>query len=126
LSIVLPFNIFSAVYFPGGDMALTKRRQQMFSLVEAHRRSGLSRKEFCSKHGIALSTFSWWQHEYRKNGRSVKSASPSDEAATFVPISGPHAGAAVEYQFADGSLVRIPCSIGQSLLLSIVQSLRAQ
>jgi hypothetical protein len=107
-------------------MALTKRRRQMFSLVEAHRRGGLSRKEFCSKHGVPISTFSWWQHEYRKNGRDVKSVSSSDESATFVPISGPHAGAAIEYQFSDGSVVRIPCSVGQSLLVSIVQGLRGQ
>lgn len=104
-------------------MALTKRRQQMFSLVEAHRSSGLARKEFCSKHRVSVSTFSWWQHEYRKSHSAQK---PMSQAPTFTPIAGPHASAEVEYQFADGSIVRIPCSVGQTTLVSILQGLRAQ
>ena len=104
-------------------MALTKRRRQMFSLVEAHRRGGLSKKAFCQKHGVALSTFSWWQHEYRKSdGRKDGASEPS----TFMPVAGPVAGASVEYRFSDGSMVRIPCSVGQSTLVSILHVLREQ
>ena len=33
-------------------MEMTERRREMFALVEASEGSGLSRKEFCSRHGL--------------------------------------------------------------------------
>lgn len=102
-------------------MALTKRRQEMYALVEAYGGSSQSRKDFCAQHRISVSTFSWWQHEYRKSHAGAVSRHNS---AAFLPIAGPRANASVEYQFGDGSVVRIPCSVGQAMLVSILQGLR--
>ena len=44
-----------------GAGAARRSPAQWRSLVEAFSRSDETRKQFCTRHGVALSTFDWWQ-----------------------------------------------------------------
>ena len=39
---------------------MKERREYMFTLVRQWRESGLTRKEFCSQHGISMAKFGYW------------------------------------------------------------------
>ena len=41
-------------------------------MVEEFRASGLTRREFCSQRGIALTTFDYWRQQLRSKPRLVK------------------------------------------------------
>lgn len=101
---------------------MTKRRREMFALVEACDGSGLSRKEFCSRHGVGVSTFSWWRSEYRRCRRVKEGA--DNASPSFVAVAGSAATQSVEYRYSDGATVRIPMSLGAAQVGSIVRELR--
>ena len=103
-------------------MEMTKRRREMFALVEACDGSGLSRKEFCSRHGVGVSTFSWWRSEYRRCRRAREGTNKS--GPSFVAVAGTAATQSVEYRYSDGTTVRIPTALGASQVGSIVRELR--
>ena len=63
---------------------LTRRAEEMFSLIERFNSSGLNRKVFCEQNSVAYSTFQWWQHQYRH--REKISAVRDSPANDFVPI----------------------------------------
>jgi hypothetical protein len=50
----------------------TNRRAEMRRVVEEFAASGLTRREFCSQRGIALTTFDYWRGQFRATPRLVK------------------------------------------------------
>ena len=59
----------------------TDRRSEMRRVVEEFRASGLTRREFCSQRGIALTTFDYWRRQLRSKPRLVKVEVAQPEAA---------------------------------------------
>jgi hypothetical protein len=85
--------------------------------VNAHARSGETRRRFCARHDIALSTFAWWQQRVRAKARSAV-APPYDDADTnalFVELAAPAqvapepspAAWAVELELGAGVVLRL-------------------
>ncbi len=103
-------------------MEMTKRRREMFALVEGCDVSGLSRKEYCSRHGVKQSTFQWWLSEYRRAQRA--SGGGGKDNPGFVAVAGSAATQSVEYRYSDGTTVRIPAALGAAQVGSIVRELR--
>jgi hypothetical protein len=50
----------------------TDRRAEMRRVVEEFRASGLTRRDFCSQRGIAITTFDYWRQQLRSKPRLVK------------------------------------------------------
>jgi hypothetical protein len=50
----------------------TDRRSEMRRVVEEFRAGGLTRGEFCSQRGLALTTFDYWRRQFRSKPRLVK------------------------------------------------------
>jgi hypothetical protein len=46
-------------------------------LISTFKRSGETRRAFCTRHGIALSTFAWWQGRERTRISTTPSAAPA-------------------------------------------------
>jgi hypothetical protein len=63
----------------------TDRQAEMRKIVEEFRASGLTRREFCSQRGIALTTFDYWRGQLRSTSRLVKVevARPETAAQSF-------------------------------------------
>jgi hypothetical protein len=50
----------------------TDRRAEMRRVVEEFLSSGLTRREFCSRRGIPLTTFDYWRGQLRSQPRLLK------------------------------------------------------
>lgn len=99
------------------------RRQQMFSLVEAYRASNQSRKEYCLAHKVPLSTFGWWQHQYRIAKHKAKAES-SNNTPGFLRLVTSHVTGSFELCYPDGTTVRFPPGIENERFVSMVRQLR--
>jgi hypothetical protein len=53
-----------------------RRRTEAEQLVEAFESSGLGRREFCLKHGVALGTLDYWRKRRRQERDKVGSKRP--------------------------------------------------
>jgi hypothetical protein len=61
----------------------TNRRSEMRRVVEEFAASGLTRREFCSRRGLALTTFDYWRGQLRSTPRLVKVEVARAEAAAL-------------------------------------------
>lgn len=69
----------------------TRRSEaQWRALFLAFETSGETRRRFCARHGVALSTFDWWRRRLREPAGSV-SVAPLRSAALFVELTAPMA-----------------------------------
>jgi hypothetical protein len=104
--------------------SIQKRIRKRRALVKLFRASGMTRRAFCSRNKIALSTLDWWLRKLRdeQNGSSV----PAEEKKIplFIPItherSGAH-GSVVEIHFPDGRKLILPASVGIEDVVRIVR-----
>jgi hypothetical protein len=51
---------------------LTERALEMKRVVEEYGKSGLRRREFCERRGMALTTFDYWRRELAARPKLVK------------------------------------------------------
>ena len=58
------------------------------ALIQAFSRSGVTRSQFCTRHGLALSTFDWWRSRLRRASatRSESNPPPTPAKALFVEL----------------------------------------
>jgi putative transposase len=59
------------------------------ALMRAYARGGWTRKQFCTHHGVALSTFDWWRRRLRQDSptrAASRSSSPAQANALFVEL----------------------------------------
>jgi hypothetical protein len=45
-----------------------RSKEEIRGLVEGFAKSGLTRRAYCAKHGIGMSTLDYWRRAYRKQG----------------------------------------------------------
>ena len=86
----------------------TRRATEMRRTVEEWEASGLSRRAFCEKRGIAITTFDYWRRELASRPRMVKvEVAGADSAAPrFALLLGN--GRRIECgSLADGELARL-------------------
>ena len=70
---------------------------QMFAIIEAWRRSGLSKKIFCLEQQITYHRFHYWHQRYRRFNTPVGNDGPA-----FIPLELPSATASFELIYPDG------------------------
>jgi hypothetical protein len=51
---------------------LTRRAEEMKRVVEEYGKSGLTRREFCQRRGMAVTTFDYWRRELAGKPKLVK------------------------------------------------------
>ncbi len=58
------------------------------ALIQAFSHSGVTRSQFCTRHGVALSTFDWWRRRLRRASatRPEPNTPPSPAKALFVEV----------------------------------------
>lgn len=83
---------------PDAPRRTRRTERQWRSLIRAQARSRQSRKAFCARHGVALSTFDWWRRRLREEefageaSDPVAAESPTLIAPTFVELTRPPSG----------------------------------
>lgn len=70
------------VFVRGGARRSEMQWRSLFSAFET---SGETRRRFCARHGVALSTFDWWRKRLREQARPA-SAAPLHSEALFVEL----------------------------------------
>jgi hypothetical protein len=43
-----------------------RSKEEIGKIVEGFAKSGLTRREYCAKHGVAMTTLDYWRREHRK------------------------------------------------------------
>ncbi len=56
------------------------------ALMRAFSQSGMTRAQFCDRHGLVLSTFAWWRSHLRHESTAVSETTPAPASALFVEL----------------------------------------
>jgi hypothetical protein len=75
----------------GAGRQARRSAQEWRALLETHQRSGETRRRFWARHGIALSTFGWWQRRVRAQAFAVveSAGNIAETNALFVELAAP-------------------------------------
>ncbi len=107
------------------------RARQMRRVLARWKRSGLTLREFGERHGIALSTLSWWRQVFRRATEPEDSAPASAAAGkavvfTEVPRPAPTlmmAPPVLEIVLRSGHVLRVPPGFAVAALRAVVAAL---
>lgn len=110
----------------------TARARQMRGVLARWERSGLTAREFGQRHGIPLSTLTWWRQVFRHAGEPVNAAAPNAATGTavvFTEVPRVAAGSAVppivEIILRSGHVVRVPGGVDTDTLQRVLHTLQA-
>ena len=86
----------------------TQRAVEMRRVLEEYEKSGLTRREFCRRRGIATTTLDYWRGEHGAKPRMVKVEVAPSEAAPHFTLSLAN-GRRIEssWRFAEAELARL-------------------
>ncbi len=109
----------------------SRRARQMRYVLARWERSGLKLREFGERHGIPLSTLTWWRQVFRRAGGAVnatsKSAPPRD-AVVFSevprPATVPATSAVLEIVLRSGHVLRVAAGADTDTLQRVLQALQ--
>src|SRR4051812_22067148 len=86
----------------------TQRAAEMKRVVKEYEKSGVTRREFCQRRGIAVTTFDYWRRELGTKPKLVKVEVAAPEPAAHFTLSLAN-GRRIEsaWQFAEAELARL-------------------
>ena len=81
---------------------MKERREYMFTLVRQWRDSGLTRKEFCTQHGITIAKFGYWIARWKED--------QSGGGSGFIPMGTATAGnpSVISVVYPNGVRLEVP------------------
>jgi hypothetical protein len=95
------------------------------------KRSGLKLREFGERHGIPLSTLTWWRQVFRRAGEPVNAAAksaPVGDPVVFTevprPVTLPTTPPALEIILRSGHVLRVPAGAETETLQRVLQALQ--
>ena len=101
------------------------RLRKRHAVVESFRASGMTRKAFCHRNKIALSTLDWWLRKVKNERADNVSRSNHGKALPlFIPIAPARSdatGNAVELYFHDGRHLLLPTAMGIDNVIRIIR-----
>lgn len=92
----------------------SRREEEMFAIVEASEKCGITKKAYCKKQGLSAANFYYWQKKYRE------SHTPTEER--FIPVqvkSNPVHIGEIEICYPNGVRVKL----SQGMELPVIKSL---
>ncbi len=92
-------------------------REQMFSMIEQWRTSGLTQKAFCEQRSIRYYVFHYWYKRYKMQQSGVE-----DNAGSFVKlqVAKPSSAAPVEINFPGGIRILFHEPVSSNYLKALV------
>ena len=93
-----------------GDAAENGRmrsKQEIRSIVEDYTKSGLSRREYCEKHSIPVTTFDYWRRAQKSKPKLVEVAIETQRGTGFVLMLANGRRIESSWKFADAELLRL-------------------
>ncbi len=109
----------------------SRRARQMRRVLARWERSGLKLREYGERHGIPLSTLTWWRQVFRRAGEPVNAASkrvPASAAVVFTEVSRPATvpttPPVLEIVLRGGHVLRVPAGADSTTLQRVLQALQ--
>ncbi len=92
-------------------------RQQMFSIIEQWRTSGLNQKAFCEQRSIRYYVFHYWYKRYK-----IQQSGVADNAGSFVKlqVAKPSSSGGVEINFPGGIRILFHEPVSSNYLKALV------
>ena len=109
----------------------SRRARQMRRVLARWERSGLKLREFGERHGIPLSTLTWWRQVFRRAGEPVSAEAKrvASDAVVFTevprPATAPTTPAVLEIVLRSGHMLRVPAGADSDTLQRVLQTLQA-
>jgi hypothetical protein len=63
-----------------------RSKQEIRGLLEGYAKSGMTRREYCEKHKVPISTFDYWRRIRKHNPRLVEVAIETQPSTGFVLV----------------------------------------
>ena len=101
-----------------------KRIRRRHALVESFRASGMTRKAFCQRNKIALSTLAWWLRKLRDGQTDSPDSTAGKTLPLFIPITHERSVAnvgGIELHFPDGRKLILPVTTETNDVIRIVR-----
>jgi len=84
---------------------LSKEEKQR--LVDGFAQSGMTRREYCQKHNLAVTTFDYWRQVRKSKPRLVEVALEAQPATGFALVLGNGRRIESSWKFAEADLLRL-------------------
>jgi hypothetical protein len=104
--------------------SIQKRIRKRRALVKLFRASGMTRRAFCSRNKIALSTLDWWLRKVRDEQSGSSDSVKEKSMPLFIPITHERSGAnsnTIELHFPDGRKLILPTTVGIEDVVRLVR-----
>lgn len=102
--------------------------QDWRSHVERYLRGGLSRREYCQRHQLALSKFDYWRRRLRSEGAPASSSSSRavEVIRVDLEVASAMGSAPLEVVVGNGRLIRVPAGFDAGTLERLLVVLEGQ
>lgn len=85
-------------------------KQEVRRMVEGYAQSGMTRRQYCQKHGIAVSTLDYWRRVHKSKPRLVEVEVEARPAPGFALVLANGRRIESSWRFAEADLARLICA----------------
>jgi len=84
-----------------------RSKHEIRSIVDGHAKSGMTRREYCKKHKIPITTLDYWRQVYKRQPRLVEVAIETQAVGGFVLVLANGRRIESSWGFAESDLLRL-------------------
>jgi hypothetical protein len=84
-----------------------RSKQEIRDIVDGFAKSGMTRREYCEKHNIPITTFDYWRRAAKRKPRLVEVAIETQPSAGFALVLANGRRIESSWNFAEAELLRL-------------------
>jgi hypothetical protein len=84
-----------------------RSKQKIRGLIEGYARSGMTRREYCEKHKVPISTLDYWRRVQKRKPRLVEVAIETQASSGFVLVLSNGRRVESSWKFDEAGLLRL-------------------
>ena len=84
-----------------------RSKQEIRGLIEGYAKSGMTRREYCEKHNLPVTTLDYWRRAQKNKPKLVEIAVETQPDTGFVLVLGNGRRIESSWKFAEGDLLRL-------------------
>ena len=84
-----------------------RSKQEIRGIVEEFAKSGMTRREYCEKHNIPITTFDYWRHAQKREPKLIEVAVETQPSAGFVLVLSNGRRIESAWKFTEAELLRL-------------------
>lgn len=84
-----------------------RSKQEIRGVVDGFAKSGMTRREYCEKHNIPITTFDYWRRAQKRKPRLVEVAIETQPSAGFALVLANGRRIESSWNFAEAELLRL-------------------